>query len=74
MRIVQFYYKCDTATLNDKELQCNYIKVGIQLDDEFGDVIDLEGYKDKCSCSIKSCIDLIICWENDISFREFLYR
>ena len=74
MRIVQFYNKNDEIVLDKNQLCYNHIKIGIQLDDQHGNIIDLTGNDNYLPCNIRSCIDLIKIWENDKSFKELIYR
>ena len=74
MRIVQFYNKCDDIVLDKTQLYYDHIKIGIQLEDQHGNIIDLTGNDNYLPCNIRSSIDLIKIWENGNGFKELIYR
>ena len=74
MRIVQFCDKSRASCQNDSLCKNANIKVGIQLDDEFGDIISLDSLKHSIPYQIKNSLDFITLWENKEGFKESLKR
>ena len=74
MRIVQFCDKNGASGQNDILCKNANITVGIQLDDEFGDIISLNSLKHSIPFQIKNSLDLITLWENKEGFKESLKR
>ena len=73
MRVVQFHLK-DEKLAQDDITSKNNIKVGIQLDDELGDVIELKNDDTGYQFELKNSLELIIAWEANADFKESLKR
>merc|ERR1712152_58522 len=73
MRIVQFCLN-DGKLTQDNIKSKNNIKVGIQLDNEFGDVIDLKGDDIGIQFNPRNSLELINAWEANADFKESLKR
>ena len=74
MRIVQFCHKSENLSRDNNKSKNYPIKVGIQIDDEFGHIIDLNADEAIIPFQIKSTLDLITAWETKKRFRELLDR
>ena len=74
MRIVQFCDENEASGQNDILWKNTNIKVGIQLDDEFGDIICLNSLKDSFPFQIKNSLDLITLLGTKEGFKESLKR
>ena len=70
MRIVQFCLN-DGKLIQDNK---NNIKVGIQLDNEFGDVIELKGEDIGIQFNPRNSLEVINAWEANADFKESLKR
>ena len=73
MRIVQFCLNDEKLT-QDNITSKNNIKVGIQLDNEFGDVIELKSDDNGLKFELKNSLELIYAWEANADFKESLKR
>ena len=73
MRIVQFCHNDEKLT-KDNITSKNNIKVGIQLDNEFGDVIELKGDDIGFQFELRNSLELINAWEANADFKESLKR
>ena len=71
MRIVQFCLN-DENLIQDNITSTNNIKVGIQLDNEFGDVIDLKGDDIGIQSNPRNSLEVINAWEANADFKESL--
>ena len=74
MRIVQFCYKDEVEKLNNISSKNDKLKVGIQLNDEYGDIINLNALNNIVPFQIKNSLELITLIETKEDFKESLKR
>ena len=74
MRIVQFCLKSESLSGDNKISKNHPTKVGIQVDGEFGHIIDINAYDTISPFQIKNTLDLISAWETKQGFKEEIHR